>query len=138
MSDFAGFLFSRMNELIIISILYTSGGPNLIAGWYRNGKMIDSREEYRMHHGYFYHLQLRSLSRNHHRATYTCQLRLDVTPPVPPIARNVTLNIRSKPCKILIDYWYINAVLWYGTRPLKKKDATVYSYPVVWTTNIVG
>ena len=67
-----------------------------MVGWYRNGKMIESRVEHRMHHDYFYHLQLRSLSRDDHCATYTCQLELDVTPTVPPVLRNITLNLRSK------------------------------------------
>ncbi|XP_046649564.1 muscle M-line assembly protein unc-89-like [Daphnia pulicaria] len=80
----------------------TGGAPNLIVGWFRNGKMVESRVEHRMHHDYFYHLQLRSLSRDDHRATYSCQLELDVTPPVPPVLRNITLNLRMKPKKVEI------------------------------------
>nr|CAH0104441.1 unnamed protein product [Daphnia galeata] len=115
----------------------TSGGPNLIVGWYRNGKIVESRVEHRVHHDYFYHLQLRSLSRDDHLATYSCQLELDVTPPVPPVLRNITLNLRMKPKKVEIvsSGQYLEAL---KTQQLhcKATDANPPAVVTWWMNNI--
>lgn len=115
----------------------TGGGPNLKVGWYRNGKLVESRVEHRMHHDYFYHLQLRSLSRDDHHATYACQLDLDVTPPAPPVLRNITLNLRMKPKKVEIipAGLYLEAA---KTQQLLCKATGANPQPVVtwWMNNI--
>lgn len=83
------------NRKCICLSVKLAGGPDMAVSWYRNGRLVESRVEHRMH-DYFYHLHLKSVSRAEHQTTFSCQLELDVQPPVPPVSCSVTLNIRSK------------------------------------------
>ena len=90
------------NVLMSASVLI--GGPKVQVGWYSDGRVLESRAEYQIHDVYFYHLQLRGLSRNQHGKTYTCQASLDVVPPIAPVGRNITLSIRRQSKLHSINY----------------------------------
>lgn len=97
-------LAETFDFFIFFQLILGAGGPDMGVSWYRNGRLVESRVEHRIH-DYFYHLHLRSVSRSEHRVTFTCQLELDVQPPVPPVFRNVTLNIRCK--YLIIEHLFI-------------------------------